>query len=83
VLPCESTKVQTELAEQRLYDARMNLVHRYWEDYDSALFEQGLDEQLPANQSGIDRRGFEWFYWRRKTSSAKKRGQRNGKTNLG
>jgi len=37
----------------------MNLVQLYWEDYDSALFEQGLDEQLPANQSGIDRRGFE------------------------
>ena len=26
-------KAQTELAEQRLYDARMNLVQRYWEDY--------------------------------------------------
>ena len=25
---------QTELAEQRLYDVRMNLVQRYWEDYD-------------------------------------------------
>ena len=33
------------------------------------LLRQGLDEQLPANQGGVDRRGFEWFYWRRKTSS--------------
>ena len=57
---------QTELAEQRLYDVRMNLVQRYWEDYDGELFQQGLDEQLPANQGGIDRRGFEWFYWQRK-----------------
>jgi eukaryotic-like serine/threonine-protein kinase len=60
---------QTELAEQRLYDVRMNLVQRYWEDYHGVLLQQGLDEQLPANQGGIDRRGFEWFYWQRKISS--------------
>jgi hypothetical protein len=30
---------------------------------------QGLDEQLQANQRGIDRRGFEWFYWQQKISS--------------
>ena len=48
---------QTELAEQRLYDVRMNLVQRYWEDYNGALLQQGLDEQLPVNQGGIDRRG--------------------------
>ena len=60
---------QTELAEQRLYDVRMNLVQRYWEDYHGELLQQGLDEQLPANQGGIDRRGFEWFYWQRKISS--------------
>jgi eukaryotic-like serine/threonine-protein kinase len=62
-------RAQTELAEQRLYDARMNLVERYWDDYYGAVFQQGLDEQLPANQGGIDRRGFEWFYWQRKLSS--------------
>jgi WD40 repeat protein/tRNA A-37 threonylcarbamoyl transferase component Bud32 len=60
---------QTELAERRLYDVRMNLVQRYWEDYNGQLFQQGLDEQLPASQGGIDRRGFEWFYWQRKISS--------------
>ena len=60
---------QTELAEQRLYDVRMNLVQRDWEDYNGALLQQGLDEQLPANQGGIDRRGFEWYYWQRKISS--------------
>ena len=47
----------------------MNLVQRYWEDYNGELLQQGLDEQLPANQGGIDRRGFEWFYWQRKISS--------------
>jgi WD40 repeat protein/tRNA A-37 threonylcarbamoyl transferase component Bud32 len=60
---------QTELAEQRLYDVRMNLLQRYWEDYHGDLVQQGLDEQLPANQGGIDRRGFEWFYWKRKIFS--------------
>ena len=60
---------QTELAEQRLYIARMNLVQRYWEDYYGAVMQQGLDEQLPANQGGIDRRDFEWFYWQRKLAS--------------
>jgi WD40 repeat protein len=59
----------TNVAEQRLYDARMNLVQRYWDDYNGELFQQGLAEQLPAQQGGIDRRGFEWFYWHRKHSS--------------
>ena len=65
----ELAKAQTELAEQRLYDVRMNLVQHYWEDNNGELLQQGLDEQLPANQRGIDRRGFEWFYWQRKMSS--------------
>jgi len=60
---------QTELAEQRLYDVRMTLLQRYWEDYRGDLLQRALDEQLRASQGGIDRRGFEWFYWQRKLSS--------------
>ncbi len=61
---------QTELAEQRLYDARMNVVQSQWEEYCYGdIMRQGLDAQLPANQAGIDRRGFEWFYWQRQLSS--------------
>jgi eukaryotic-like serine/threonine-protein kinase len=67
----ERAKAQAELAEQRLYDVRMNLVQRYWEEYNGALLQQGLSELLPANQGGNDRRGFEWFYWRRKLSSGR------------
>jgi WD40 repeat protein len=67
----ERAKAQTELAEQRLYDVRMIFVQRNWEDYHGNLLAQGLDEQLPANQSGVDRRGFEWFHWRRKTLSGR------------
>jgi tRNA A-37 threonylcarbamoyl transferase component Bud32 len=62
-------RATAELAEQRLYDTRMNLVQRYWEDYNGALLQRTLVEQLPANRGGIDRRGFEWFYWRRKARS--------------
>jgi eukaryotic-like serine/threonine-protein kinase len=62
-------KKQTELAQQRLYDVRMNLVQHYWEDFNGELLQQGLYEQLSSNQRGIDRRGFEWFYWQRKMSS--------------
>jgi tRNA A-37 threonylcarbamoyl transferase component Bud32 len=65
----ERANAQTELAEHRLYDVRMNFVQRNWEDYHGDLLQQGLDEQLPANQSRADRRGFEWFYWKRKISS--------------
>ena len=47
----------------------MNLVQHYWEDSSGGLLQRGLDEQLPAKQRGIDRRGFEWFYWQRKMFS--------------
>jgi len=62
-------RAETEMNEQRLYDARMNNVHWHWEAHNSELLRQALVEQLPANQGGIDRRGFEWFYWQRKMSS--------------
>ncbi|MFI5457822.1 MAG: protein kinase [Isosphaerales bacterium] len=62
-------KSQTELAEQRLYDVRMNFVQRCWEEAEGKLLQQGLVDQLSDNQGGIDRRGFEWFYWQRKISS--------------
>jgi WD40 repeat protein len=46
----------------------MNLVQRYWEEAKGELLEQELVEQLPASHGGVDRRGFEWFYWQRKMS---------------
>jgi WD40 repeat protein len=60
---------QTELAEQRLYDVRMNMVARYWEDDNGVFFQQALNELVPANPRAIDRRGFEWFYWQRRIFS--------------
>ena len=47
----------------------MNFRQRFWETYDGGLLHQELVDQLPANQGGIDRRSFEWFYWQRKMHS--------------
>jgi len=58
----------TELASQSLYAAQMNLVQRNWEAFYCELFLEELVRQLPGNQGGADRRGFEWFYWLRKAS---------------
>jgi WD40 repeat protein/tRNA A-37 threonylcarbamoyl transferase component Bud32 len=60
-------KAQTELAEERLYDARMNIVQRYWESTSRERIRPALDDLLPEKQGG-DRRGFEWYYWRRRVS---------------
>jgi WD40 repeat protein len=62
-------RAQTQLTEQQLYDSRMNLVQRYWEDYRGALLQEGLAEQFPHQPGATDRRRFEWFYWRRKLRS--------------
>jgi WD40 repeat protein len=47
----------------------MNLAQRHWEDDDIEQLRQDLVNQPPAKQGGIDRRGFESFYWQRKLSS--------------
>jgi eukaryotic-like serine/threonine-protein kinase len=65
----ERAKAQTDLAEQRLYGLRMNLVQRYWESTDRELVRPALDELFPAKPADRDRRGFEWYYWRRQVPS--------------
>ncbi len=60
---------EAEGANRRLYGVRMNLVQRFWEEWNPEGFRQTLAEQLPENQRGIDRRGWEWYYWQRKVSS--------------
>ncbi|MFO0888277.1 MAG: protein kinase [Isosphaeraceae bacterium] len=59
----EESRRQTELAKRMLYDVRMGLVQRAWEDDEHWQFIELMEEQLPANQGGADRRGFEWYYW--------------------
>jgi WD40 repeat protein len=60
---------EAEFANRRLYDVQMNAVQRAWEDWFPSAFLGSLDEQRPENQRGVDRRGFEWWYWRRKLAS--------------
>jgi eukaryotic-like serine/threonine-protein kinase len=54
-----TARAAEELANRRLYIMRMNLVQRFWEDWDGDGFRQTLADQLPENQRGIDRRGWE------------------------
>ena len=63
-----SRPTAARLTNRRLY-ARMNQVQRFWEDWNPDLFHQTLAEQLPENQHGVDRRGWEWHYWQRKVGS--------------
>jgi hypothetical protein len=48
------------------YIADMKNLQDSWISDDAARFRQLLDAQLPSNQAGVDRRGFEWHYWLRK-----------------
>ncbi len=65
----EIARGEAEFANRRLYDVKMNVAQRAWEDWNPTLFLGSLDEQLPENQHGVNRRGFEWYYWRRKLAS--------------
>jgi serine/threonine protein kinase len=64
-----AARAANELASRRLYISQMNLAQRCWEDWNAQNFKRILDEQRPENQGGVDRRGWEWYYWQRKASS--------------
>ena len=59
-----AARIEAELANRRLYDVKMNMAQRAWEGWNPTLFLGSLDDQRPENQKGVDRRGFEWYYWR-------------------
>ena len=79
-----TARKEAEFANRRLYDVQMNLVQRAWEDWFPPVFLGTLDEQRPEKQKGVDRRGFEWFYWRRKLASGHRtfKGQPSGATSV-
>jgi WD40 repeat protein len=60
---------ETEFANRRLCGVRMNQVQRFWEDWNGNGLRRAIAEQLPENQRGLDRRGWEWHYWQRKVNS--------------
>ncbi len=64
-----TARMAEELANGRLYIARMNQMHGLWENWNGQAFFQTLVEQLPENQRGVQRRGWEWHYWQRKGTS--------------
>ena len=43
----------------------MKLVQNAWDDSHVEVVHQLLEDHLPERQGGVDRRGFEWYYWRR------------------
>ncbi len=57
---------QAELAKRRLYDVRMTQVPGYRDNWNPDLFLRTLNDELQVSQAGVDRRGFEWHYWRNK-----------------
>jgi tRNA A-37 threonylcarbamoyl transferase component Bud32 len=61
----QEARDQAELASRRLYDARMNMVQRCWEDSNVLTMQEILEDQHPRNQGGVERRGWEWYYWER------------------
>src|SRR5262249_37320823 len=65
----QTARSAEDLANRRLYCARMNLVQRIWDDWNGQGFFRTLAEQLPANQRGVERRGWEWYYWQRQGTS--------------
>ena len=64
-----TARTAEELANRRLYIARMNQMARLWEEGNGRALFQTLAEQLPENQAGVERRGWEWYYWQRKATS--------------
>ena len=48
---------------------RIKQLQEFWKDWNPLAFHETLAEQLPENQGGIDRRGWEWHYWNRKLST--------------
>ena len=75
---------QAELAMRRLYDVRMTQIPGYRDNWNPDLFLRTLNEQLPENQAGVDRRGFEWHYWHNKilTEEATLRGHKRAVTSI-
>jgi len=48
-----------------LYVADMRLAQQAWEDARMVRLQELLDGQRPERTTGVDLRGFEWYYWHR------------------
>jgi WD40 repeat protein len=50
-------------ANDRAYTADLRLVQRAWEENQLGLVRELLEGQRPEKADGVERRGFEWYYW--------------------
>src|SRR5262249_24600136 len=50
----------------RLYVSDLRLIQAHWENSQINLIEELLDRQHPDATGGLDLRGFEWYFWRRR-----------------
>ena len=56
---------------QAIYDNTMTRVQRSWESQDHRQFLELMNSVRPRILETTDRRGFEWYYWRRKMNSGR------------
>jgi WD40 repeat protein/serine/threonine protein kinase len=61
----ERAREATLLAGRLLYDADVGLTRQAWEEAQMDRLNDLLDGQRPERTGGIDRRGFEWYFWNR------------------
>jgi WD40 repeat protein len=71
-LALEESRRQTELANTQLYDVGMKFAQNAWDESHVEVVHQLLDDHLPEHQGGVDRRGFEWYFWRRAALSGQR-----------
>ncbi|CAN5275606.1 hypothetical protein BH11PLA2_BH11PLA2_31320 [soil metagenome] len=69
----EKTRAETiaEKARQRAYLSDIRQVQYAWEDNTLGAVYDLLNAQRPDQTEGVDLRGFEWHYWRRRTAESR------------
>jgi WD40 repeat protein len=63
-------RAEKQLSDRRQYIADMRLARTAWDDGQMDRLAELLDAWLPDRTGGVDRRGWEWHYWRRKSHAA-------------
>jgi WD40 repeat protein/tRNA A-37 threonylcarbamoyl transferase component Bud32 len=61
----EAAKAARRLSDERRYVSEFRLAFRTWQDGNTDLVRQYLDQLAPASEDSDDLRGFEWYYLQR------------------
>jgi WD40 repeat protein len=59
----DEARANERRANDRAYISDLRLVPRAWEQFNFGLARDLLEGQRPERTDGLERRGFEWFYW--------------------